>query len=148
MCKSRSEHDSQPISVYRSSLCIDLLLWLPMTHIERSRCIRWRLGWLPGGKPKECILHPGQHWSRRHLFECLHVHDRLFLPSTIDDPISFLLNLLPLRKPRRPESYASWVVRWPLLCQILHELDHFFHDEFPPPIDDPGQKMLKWILKR
>lgn len=74
MCKSRSEHDSQPISVYRSSLCIDLLLWLPMTHIERSRCIRWRLGWLPGGKPKPYPRYSHQRLTKTHSIHCLNRH--------------------------------------------------------------------------
>lgn len=108
-----------------------------------------RLGWLPGGKSKSCIQHPGQHWSRSLSFECLNIFDRLFLPTSIDDPISFLLNfLLPTTKPRSPVLYGSSIVRWPLLCQILHELDYTFHDGYSPPTDDPGQKLLEWFLKR
>lgn len=42
---------------------------LPITNYERSLFLRWRFGWLPGGKPKNRILHPGQHWSRRHFLE-------------------------------------------------------------------------------
>ncbi|KAI9311850.1 hypothetical protein BX666DRAFT_1867073 [Dichotomocladium elegans] len=29
----------------------DPIVWLPMARAERSRCIGWRFGWLPGGKP-------------------------------------------------------------------------------------------------
>ncbi len=43
-------------SVLLSACCGDLkmnpILWLPMTPVERSRLICWRLGWLPGGLPK------------------------------------------------------------------------------------------------
>lgn len=35
-----------------STFQVDTILWLPMTHSERSRVLRWRLGWLPGGKQK------------------------------------------------------------------------------------------------
>ncbi|KAI7902339.1 uncharacterized protein BX663DRAFT_510784, partial [Cokeromyces recurvatus] len=44
------------------NLIIDLILWLPMIHNERSRTIRWRLGWLPGGIPKACPYHPYVHF--------------------------------------------------------------------------------------
>ncbi|KAG0794063.1 hypothetical protein G6F21_003144 [Rhizopus arrhizus] len=117
-----------------------------MTCSERSRVLRWRLGWLPGGKPKECIFHPSHNWSRRHAFDCLHVHHRLYLPRSIEDSISFLLNLLPLHKPR-PTASHSWFILWPILCTILHELDYYFHDECPPPPVDPGVKLLNWLSK-
>ncbi|KAG2200495.1 hypothetical protein INT46_004264 [Mucor plumbeus] len=48
----------------RPTAQVDPILWLPMTCSERSRVLRWRLGWLPGGKPKECIFHPDHNWSR------------------------------------------------------------------------------------
>lgn len=96
---SRTKCNSILLLSTRFTTQVDPSLWLPMTCSERSRVLRWRLGWLSGGKPKECTLHPGQNWSRRHVFECLHVHGRLYLPRTIEDPISFLLNLLPLYKP-------------------------------------------------
>ncbi|KAG0980959.1 hypothetical protein G6F29_007434 [Rhizopus arrhizus] len=129
--------------------------WVRHAETFWDRCInkelglsvlRWRLGWLPGGKPKECIFHPYHNWSRRHAFDCLHVHHRLYLPRSIEDPISFLLNLLPLHKPR-PTASHSWFILWPILCTILHELDYYFHDECPPPPVDPGVKLLNWLSK-
>ncbi|EIE88943.1 hypothetical protein G6F46_001383 [Rhizopus delemar] len=74
MCKCRSEPDSQPLSVCRSSLCIGPFLWLPMAHIERSRCIRWRIGWLPGGKSKPCPRYPHQRLTNPHSIHCLNMH--------------------------------------------------------------------------
>jgi hypothetical protein len=44
----------------------DSILWLPMSRAERSRCIRWRLGWLPGGKPKPCPHHPDFFLTKSH----------------------------------------------------------------------------------
>ena len=35
-------------------LGVDPIMWVPMSNKERSRCIRWRLGWLPGGRFKSC----------------------------------------------------------------------------------------------
>ncbi|KAG1458888.1 hypothetical protein G6F56_006288 [Rhizopus delemar] len=125
---------------------LDSIFWLPMTCSERSGVLRWRLGWLPGGKPKECIFHPSHNWSRRHAFDCLNVHHRLYLPRSIENPISFLLNLPPLHKPR-PTASHSWFTLWPILYMILHELDYYFHDECPPPPVDSGVNMLNWLPK-
>ncbi|KAG1471174.1 hypothetical protein G6F56_002274 [Rhizopus delemar] len=138
--------DSILLSSTRPTIQVDPILWLPMTCSERSRVLRWRLGWLPGGKPKECIFHPYHNWSRRHAFDCLNFHHRLYLPRSIEDPISFLLNLLPLHTPRPTESH-SWFTLWPILFTILHELDYYFHDECPPPPVDPGVKLLNWLSK-
>ena len=126
---------------------IDPILWLPMTRSERSRVLRWRLGWLPGGKPTACIFHPSHNWSRHHAFDCLHVHQRLFLPHTISDPISFLLNQLPRRKPRTHSDCLGLITHWPIVCTILHELDYFFRGKCPPPPIDPGAKLLDWLPK-
>ncbi|CEP20197.1 hypothetical protein [Parasitella parasitica] len=144
---SYANSNSILLSSTRPTTQVDPILWLSMTCSERSRVVRWRLGWLPGGKPKEYILHPGHNWSRRHVHECLSVHDRLYLPRSIEDPISFLLNLLPLHKPR-PTDHHNWVVLWPILCTILHELDYYFHDECPPPPVDPGAKLLNWLSEQ
>ncbi|CEP10074.1 hypothetical protein [Parasitella parasitica] len=144
---SYANSNSILLSFTRPTTQVDPILWLPMTCSERSRVLRWRLGWLPGGKPKECILHPGHNWSRRHVYECLSVHDRLYLPRSIEDPISFLLNLLPLHK-LRPTDHHNWVVQWPILCTILHELDYYFHDECPPPPEDPGAELLSWLFEQ
>ncbi|CEP14641.1 hypothetical protein [Parasitella parasitica] len=122
---SYNNSNSILLSSARPTTQVDPILWLPMTCSERSRVLRWRLGWLLGGKPKECLS----------------VHDRLYFPRSIEDPISFLLNLLPLHKPR-PTDHHNWVVLWPILCTILHELDYYFHDECPPPPVDPGAKLL------
>ncbi|EIE91862.1 hypothetical protein RO3G_16573 [Rhizopus delemar RA 99-880] len=55
--------NSRLLSSCRPTITLDPILWLPMTHEERSRCIRWRLGWLPGGAPKPCPYHPMQDTS-------------------------------------------------------------------------------------
>lgn len=125
----------------------DPILWLPMTKSKRSRVLRWRLGRLPGGKPTECVYHPHRNWSRQHVFECLNVHHRLYLPSTIIDPISFLLNMLPTHKFRCRSDCLSWFTLWPILCTILCELDYYFHGKYPPPPVDPGRKLLNWLPK-
>ncbi|KAG1629224.1 hypothetical protein G6F44_011682 [Rhizopus delemar] len=85
------------ISSCRRSVSLDPILWLPMSYAERSRCIRWRLGWLPGGKPHPCPKHPTFKFTRKHAITCLNMHQRLYMPETITNPLSFLLNMLPSR---------------------------------------------------
>ncbi|KAI8636363.1 hypothetical protein BD408DRAFT_355829, partial [Parasitella parasitica] len=50
-------HSTQSKFIYaghcRTTLGIDPIMYLPMTVHERSRLIRWRMGWLPG-KPQAC----------------------------------------------------------------------------------------------
>ncbi|KAG1520629.1 hypothetical protein G6F51_014725 [Rhizopus arrhizus] len=61
-----------------------------MTYAERSRVIRWRLGWLLGGIPQPCTYHPNVMLTRSHATEYLHMHRRLQMPRTEADTLSFL----------------------------------------------------------
>ncbi|KAI8991562.1 hypothetical protein BDF20DRAFT_812954, partial [Mycotypha africana] len=61
-----------------------------------------RLGWLPGGLPQSCPRHPSYTLSRSHAITCLNMHDRLFVPTTIPDRMSFLLNMPTTSKPVVP----------------------------------------------
>ncbi|KAG1167252.1 hypothetical protein G6F46_009020 [Rhizopus delemar] len=60
-----------------------------MLQAERSRTIRWRLGWLPGGILKPCIYHPNCMLTKSHAITCLHMHRRLQMSHTIADPLFF-----------------------------------------------------------
>ncbi|KAG1552208.1 hypothetical protein G6F46_001215 [Rhizopus delemar] len=134
---------SRLLSSRRSTITLNPILWLPMTHEERSRCIRWRLGWLPGGAPKPCPYHPNNNLSRRHAISCLNTHRRLCMPEAIVDPMSFLLNMLPTRT-FVPSSIAlSWTCRWPVICSILHELDQLQHYTIIPYKTPHGQKLIE-----
>ncbi|KAG1136594.1 hypothetical protein G6F37_013697 [Rhizopus arrhizus] len=117
-----------------------------MSKSERSRCIRWRLGWLPGGRYKSCPRHPDQSFTKAHTIHCLQMHRRLMMPETISDPLSFLLNMLPTKKPRSPNTTLSWTIRWPTICRILYELDYLYHAKIPPtPPTHLGQRLLEWL---
>ncbi|PHZ12165.1 uncharacterized protein RHIMIDRAFT_284199, partial [Rhizopus microsporus ATCC 52813] len=39
--------NSKLLSSCRRSISLDPILWMPISKSERSRCIRWRLSWLP-----------------------------------------------------------------------------------------------------
>ncbi|ORE13866.1 hypothetical protein BCV71DRAFT_238924 [Rhizopus microsporus] len=89
---------------------VDQSLWIlysgcPFSKSECSRCIRRRLGWLPGGKPRPCPKHLNQQLSKNHIISCLDMHRRLFMPDTIRGPLSFLLSMLSLR-PSVPPNLA------------------------------------------
>ena len=103
----RQHKNSKLLSCCRPTVSLDPILWLPMTRKERSRCIRWRLGWLPGGKPRPCPFHPNQTLTKSHAIQCLNMHNRLQMPSTIKDPLSFLLNLY-------QQNFLVQVVQLPL----------------------------------
>ncbi|EIE82075.1 hypothetical protein RO3G_06780 [Rhizopus delemar RA 99-880] len=146
----RSTSNSVLFSVCRPNLGLDPILWLPMTYAERSRVIRWRLGWLPGGIPQPCIYHSNVMLTRSHATECLHTHLRLQMPHTVADPLSFLLNQLPnkrkkLMSPNANSTNPAWTVRWPAICQILFELDYMHHGKIPPESPPLGTKLVAWI---
>ncbi|KAG1469784.1 hypothetical protein G6F56_003057 [Rhizopus delemar] len=48
--------DSILLSSIRPTIQVDPIFWLPMTCSECSHILRWRLGWLSGGKPKRMHL--------------------------------------------------------------------------------------------
>ncbi|ORE06343.1 hypothetical protein BCV72DRAFT_191095, partial [Rhizopus microsporus var. microsporus] len=74
------------------------------------------------------------------------IHRRLMMPQTISDSLSFLLNMLPTKKPRSPNTTLLWIVRWPTICRILCELDYLQHTKFPPtPPTHLGQRLLEWL---
>ncbi|KAG0742803.1 hypothetical protein G6F57_002729 [Rhizopus arrhizus] len=91
----RNGHNSVLLFACRPTLGIDPILWLPMSYAERSRSVRWRLGWLPGGEPKPCIFHPTGKFTRSHAIGCLHMHRRLQIPLSEPDTSVFLAEQAP-----------------------------------------------------
>ncbi|KAI7901372.1 uncharacterized protein BX663DRAFT_514244 [Cokeromyces recurvatus] len=51
------------------------------------------------------------------------MHTRLFLPRSIADPLSFLLNHLPQHKYQNSQNVSDWLYRWSVMCTILQEMD-------------------------
>ncbi|OAD72682.1 hypothetical protein PHYBLDRAFT_168947 [Phycomyces blakesleeanus NRRL 1555(-)] len=106
------------IQACRPVLGVDPILFLPASRVERSRLIRWRMGWLPG-KPKECPC-GSDHTSRRHLLDCPLVPMALFeqLPQPDQDQIhriDFAITSLPLSSQEPRPAY--WI---PLLTILWH----------------------------
>ncbi|EIE83594.1 hypothetical protein RO3G_08299 [Rhizopus delemar RA 99-880] len=67
-----SSRHSILLSQCRPTISLDPILWLPMTKTERNRCVRWRLGWLPGGKLEPCPRHPIQMLTKQHASKILY----------------------------------------------------------------------------
>ncbi|CEP19310.1 hypothetical protein [Parasitella parasitica] len=82
---------SKLIPTCRPEMIVDTILFLPMTNIERSQVLRWRLGWLPGGIPRPCLSHPLEKFTRTHATECLHMHSRLKMPISVEHSLSYVL---------------------------------------------------------
>lgn len=100
---------------------VDPVMYLPASRTDRSRLIRWRMGWLPG-KPKPCPC-GFDHTSRRHLQQnCYKVPailwSRLPLPpsDSVANVIDYALNQLPLTS----KSCPDW---WSDLCTLLWHFD-------------------------
>ncbi|ORE03043.1 hypothetical protein BCV72DRAFT_185050, partial [Rhizopus microsporus var. microsporus] len=70
----RTARNSNLLSLCRPTISSDPILWLPMTRLERSRCIRWRLGWLPSYNTTRCLRHTPQLLTKQHAIYCLDMH--------------------------------------------------------------------------
>ncbi|ORE07971.1 hypothetical protein BCV72DRAFT_325051, partial [Rhizopus microsporus var. microsporus] len=120
------EKHSKLLSHSRNDLIVDPILRIPMTRSERSRC---------------------------HSFSCLDMHNRLQMPKSIDDPLSYLLNLLPptfLTKKTR-KSIDAWLISWPSICAILLEMDYLAHLQVPETsnyLGEPFVKRLRYIQQK
>ncbi|KAG1136283.1 hypothetical protein G6F36_016164 [Rhizopus arrhizus] len=68
------------------------------------------------------------------------MHRRLQLPMFVEDPMSFILNKIPLKRLRSSHETSAWSVRWPAVCIILHKMNYLLHDPIlpPPPLPPLG----------
>lgn len=140
-------YGSKLLSFCRPKLSINPILWIPMTHRERSRCIRWRLGWLPNGRLRPCPIHRSHMLTRSHAIECLRMHHRLRLSLSIPDPLSFSFNKLPTVPHFSARHIDSWQFYWPIICSILSELDQLQHSYLPQESTFLGRRFLRWLDK-
>ncbi|KAG1200266.1 hypothetical protein G6F35_012404 [Rhizopus arrhizus] len=118
------------LSACRPYLGIDPILTLPMSTYDRSRLVRWRMGWLPG-RPKTCRC-GHTHASRAHLLNCLRVATRLDVAiNTRPNPLDYVLNQLPRKIPSTPSSllFSRWSSWWPTICQIMLEIEQICKPE-------------------
>lgn len=113
--------------------------------------------------------------SAKHSIQCLDVHRWLQMPTTMEDPLTFLLNLLSTREScscnlfplgfSTSQLYVWLFWAWPpsslkiatlastlfqntilgRLCSIIHELAFLWHDKVPVLSLNLGQWFFDWI---
>ncbi|KAG2191937.1 hypothetical protein INT47_012020 [Mucor saturninus] len=139
----------------RSDLKLDPILTIPMTRKERRRILRWRMNWLPGGKPN---CHCGGQMSRNHLFVCPAIPEayweniRRGFHNDIN-PIDAILKSLLTNKPKSITEKQNLIIKWqPLwtdLLNILFLVDQICHKTQETFVDepDPGVLFYKWIME-
>ncbi|KAG0925951.1 hypothetical protein G6F63_012978 [Rhizopus arrhizus] len=124
------------IKACRPVLRVDPILYVPASRADRSRLIRWRMGWLPGD-PRPCACLFG-HTTRAHLMVCPQVPSALWccLPfppaGSTELHIDYLLSLLPVSPAARCPPF------WVSLCTILWHFDQLCNPDGdytndPPP---------------
>ena len=135
-----SSTDQVLIRGCRPLLGVDPILFVPCTRAERSRLVRWRLGWLPG-RPEPCLCNLDTT-SRRHFTDCLTIPVSFWvdLPPAPPDhhPIDFAISSLPSS---RSAPCPLW---WPSLLAVLRCVDMACHPTKLFPADpSPGSLWLK-----
>ncbi|KAI8369746.1 hypothetical protein BD560DRAFT_469555 [Blakeslea trispora] len=122
-------------------------MWLPMTITKSSLLVRWRLGWLPNRKTGPC--HYGfRNMIRKHISLCLFLHLRLHVPYRIDNPIFYILNKLPRKRPPSTLTKQYWHYVWPTLIPLLLIIDDIHYQGNAPllKIQPPtSSSFLKWM---
>ena len=123
--------------VCRPDIGLDPVLYLPATRTDRSRLIRWRMGWLPGN-PHECLC-TQDPTSRRHFNK----YDCPAIPTDIWDalphappgihPIDNAISMLPLEI----KDYKPF---WPALLTLLWYVEILVNPSggYFPEDSDPG----------
>ena len=73
------------------------------------------------------------------------MHNRLQMPKSIDNPLSYLLNLLPptLFTKKARKSIDVWLICWPSICAILLEMNYLVHAQFPEDSNHLGEPFVK-----
>ena len=108
--ESRKRRGSKLLAACQPYLRIDPTVWLPMKYSQRSRLIRWQLGRMPNGRASSLChkRNDNQHLSRNHVISCFNIHTTLNVPYVVPDPISFVLDSLPTKRPTSNATKRYW----------------------------------------
>lgn len=104
----RAARNSGLLALCRPKISLDPILWLPMSRIDRNRCVRWRLGWLPGYKTVYCARHPTQLFTKQHAVHCsIYIADYRYRRLPLILCLSFLISCpTPNRGPVRQDYFG------------------------------------------
>jgi hypothetical protein len=126
----------------RPKLGNDPIMYIPMTIFERSRLIRWRMGWLPG-RPKPCINcnDPNARTTRPHVTACFSINENLNMY------IDSFLNILPTKPPKSKAKKFFFKTRWIVLSEFLYNLESIClpDGEIINPDSGDNTPFLEWI---
>lgn len=123
----------------------DPIMYIPMTIFERSRLLRWRMGWLPG-KPKPCTNcnRINALTTRSHVNECFQID------ANLNMYIDSFLNKLPSTPPKSSAYKFFLKTRWIVLSDFLFQLESIClpPDEIINPDSSNNQPFIDWIYSR
>ncbi|KAG2190955.1 hypothetical protein INT47_005772, partial [Mucor saturninus] len=123
----------------------DPIMYIPMTIFERSRLIRWRMGWLPG-KPKPCTNCNRNNTltTRSHVNECFQID------ANLNMHIDAFLNKTPSSPPKSAATKFFLKTRWIVLSDFLYQLESIClpPDEIINPDSADHQPFIDWIYSR
>lgn len=127
----------------RTTLGTDPIMYLPMTIYERSRLIRWRMGWLPG-KPQACrnCNQLNTLTTQQHVVACFQVNENLNMD------IHQLLNRLPTSPPKSKAAKFYWTTHWIVLQQFLFNLESIclpLDETINPDSYTDNSPFISWI---
>lgn len=147
MIKKQSEQFY--VGMCRTSITIDPIMYLPMHNVERSRLIRWRMGWLPG-RPKpcqNCYMLFDHKTTRNHLTHCLQIHNIFHTPVIIISPVDQLLNQLPTEKPINKNTRQQLTNKWKLLTKLLYRIEEISlkSEEEMNPDPEEVSPFITWL---
>ncbi|KAI8096035.1 hypothetical protein BDF21DRAFT_314635, partial [Thamnidium elegans] len=111
------------LGLCNSELRNDPVMFIPMSNYERSRVLRWKMGWLPG-KPQVCRnCNSNNRTTRTHLTTCLRIHNKLNMSIIYISPIDEVLNHLPRYTITNNWKKNYWRRVWPIVCELLFKIE-------------------------
>ncbi|KAI7896348.1 uncharacterized protein EV154DRAFT_402200, partial [Mucor mucedo] len=139
----------------RPYIGVDPILQLPMTTFERSRLLRWRMGWL-SARRVPCSRCDHHHASRNHLVDCLRVAEKFNIaPTSSPNPLDYIINQLPKWsilspsiKRQQTHAYHRWLFWWPILSDIMLEIDQICQPDSVFSLEASyctGDTTLNWL---
>ncbi|KAI7887823.1 uncharacterized protein EV154DRAFT_426813 [Mucor mucedo] len=137
------------VGMCRSNIANDPIMYLPMHNFERSRIIRWRMGWLPGRPTtcKNCDTTLNNNTTRNHLTQCLKLHQILQVPIIVTSPIDYILNQLPTKQTSNRIKQNYFIQKWIQITKIFNKIETLCHtteDEMNPDPEDISP-LIHWL---